>query len=106
MSSWLRFDPQAARLTLQLHVRPGARVTAAAGLHGDALKIHIAAPPVDDRANAALLSWLAEVLALPPATVRLRNGARSRRKIVEISPADAGMAARAAALASTSQPDR
>jgi uncharacterized protein YggU (UPF0235/DUF167 family) len=106
LSGWLRFDPQAARLTLQLHVRPGARVTAVAGLHGDALKIHIAAPPVDDRANAALLAWLAGVLALPPATLRLLTGARSRRKIVEISPADAGLAARAATLASASQPDR
>ncbi|MBX3665560.1 MAG: DUF167 domain-containing protein [Burkholderiales bacterium] len=106
MSGWHRFDPQAARLTLQIHARPGARVTAVAGLHGDALKIHVAAPPVDDRANAALLAWLAGVLELPQAAVRLRAGAKSRRKIVEIRPADAEIAARAAALAAaTGQPD-
>ncbi len=99
MSGWHRHDARAARLTLQLHVRPGARSTAVAGLHGDALKIHVAAPPVDDRANEALLAWIAEALELPRAAVRLRSGAKSRRKVVEISGADAATAARAAALA-------
>ena len=98
MSSWHRHDAQAACLTLQIHARPGARSTAVAGLHGDALKIHVAAPPVDDRANEALLAWIAEVLDLPRAAVKLRSGAKSRRKIVEISGADAATAARAAAL--------
>lgn len=99
MSGWHRYDAQAARLTLQIHVRPGARRTTAAGLHGDALKIHVAAPPVDDRANEALLAWIAAALELPRTAVQLRAGAKSRRKIVEISPADAVTAARAAALA-------
>lgn len=98
MSRWHRHDAKAARLTLQVHARPGARRTAAAGLHGDALKIHVAAPPVDDRANETLLAWIAAVLELPRSAVSLRAGAKSRRKVIEISPADAGVAARAAAL--------
>lgn len=106
MSGWHRYDAQNARLTLQLHARPGARSTAVAGLHGDALKIKIAAPPVEDRANEALLAWIAAVLELPRAAVRLRAGAKSRRKIVEICPADEMIAARAAALAlPEDQPD-
>lgn len=96
---WQRFDAAASRLTLYIHARPGARSTQAAGLHGDALKVHIAAPPIDDKANAALLAWLAAVLELPRNTLRLRAGARSRRKTVEIHPADARIAARVRGLA-------
>lgn len=96
---WHRFDTAASRLTLHIHARPGARGTQAAGLHGDALKVHIAAPPVDDKANAALLAWLAAVLELPRGALRLRAGAKSRRKTVEIQPADARVAARVRALA-------
>lgn len=96
---WCRFDPAAARLTLHIHARPNARVTAAAGLHGNALKVSIAAPAVDDKANAALLAWLAQTLELPRKALRLKSGATARHKVIEAQPADAAAAARAAALA-------
>lgn len=96
---WCRFDAAAARLTLHIHARPNARTTRAAGLHGDALKVHIAAPAVDDKANAALIAWLAGTLELPRGALRLKSGKTGRRKVVEVQPATPLLAARAAALA-------
>jgi uncharacterized protein YggU (UPF0235/DUF167 family) len=71
----------------------------AASLHGDALKVLIAAPALDDKANTALLAWLGTALNLPRTVLKIRSGATSRRKVVEIQPADAAIAARAARLA-------
>jgi len=83
VSDWFR---QAAdgRLTLTLHIQPGAKKTEFAGLHGDALKIRLAAPPVDGKANEALLKFLAEVLHLPKSAVTLKSGQTSRRKVLEV----------------------
>lgn len=96
---WHRFDPASRLVTLVIHAQPNARVSAVAGLHGDALKVRIAAPPVDDKANAALIDFLHETLQVPAATIRVRRGAHGRRKIVEIANADAALLARLAALA-------
>ena len=98
-TGWLRFQPHAERLTLQIHAQPNAKSTGTAGLHGDALKVRIAAPALDDKANIALLAWLAAALNLPRVALKIRSGATSRRKVVEIQPADAALAARAARLA-------
>lgn len=96
---WLRHQAETARLTLQIHAQPNAKSTGAAGMHGDALKVRIAAPAVDDKANAVLLAWLAAALQVPRSALKIRSGATSRRKVVEIQPADAAIAARAAHLA-------
>lgn len=96
---WLRFHAESARLTLQIHAQPNAKSTGAAGLHGDALKVRIAAPALDDKANTALLAWLAGTLNLPHSALKIRSGATSRRKVVEIQPADTAITARAACLA-------
>jgi len=98
-SEWCHFDPATARLTLHIHARPNARSTAAAGLYADALKVHIAAPAVDDKANTALIAWLAAELGLPRSTLRLKSGVTARRKVVEAQPATPASAVRAAALA-------
>ncbi|MGA0024458.1 MAG: DUF167 domain-containing protein [Burkholderiales bacterium] len=98
-AAWLRYHAEDACLTLRIHAQPNAGSTGAAGLHGDALKIRIAAPAADDRANAALLAWLADALAVPRSALRLKSGKTSRRKVVEIRPADAQLITRAAALA-------
>lgn len=73
-----------ADVLLALHVQPGARRTELAGRHGDALKIRLAAPPVDGKANAALLAYLAERLNLPKSAVTLRSGQAARRKVVAL----------------------
>ena len=84
-STWCRYDAAARRLTLTLHVQPGARRSAITGLHGDALKIRIAAPAVDNKANAALIEFLSELLDIPKSAIAIHRGATGRRKVVEIT---------------------
>jgi len=69
---------------LVLHVQPRAALTGAAGLHGDAVKVRLAAPPVDGAANEELVRYLAERLGVPRRAVRVVGGAASRRKVVEV----------------------
>lgn len=80
---WWTQQTNSIRLTL--HIQPGAKKTEVAGEHGDALKIRLAAPPVDGKANQALLSYLAERFDVPQRQVVLKQGETSRRKVVEIS---------------------
>ena len=84
MSEWLRVAAD-GRITLTLHIQPGAKKTEFAGLHGDALKIRLAAPPVDGKANEALIKFVAETLKLPKSAVNLKSGQTSRRKVLEVS---------------------
>lgn len=93
MSDWLRVAAD-GRITLTLHIQPGARKTEIAGRHGDALKIRLAAPPVDGKANEALLRFVAETLHLPKSSVCLKSGQTSRRKVLEVTGATAGEIAR------------
>lgn len=93
MSEWFK---QAAdgRLTLTLHIQPGAKKTEFAGLHGDALKIRLAAPPVDGKANEALVRFVADQLGLAKSAVNLKSGQTSRRKVLEVIGATAEAVAR------------
>lgn len=86
MSEWYRIAGD-GRMTLTLHIQPGAKKTECAGLHGDALKIRLAAPPVDGKANEALLRFVADRLHLPKSAVILKSGQTSRHKVVEVSGA-------------------
>lgn len=86
MSDWFRAAGD-GRLTLTLHIQPGAKKTEFAGLHGDALKIRLAAPPVDGKANEALIRFVAETLGLPKSAVHLKSGQTSRRKVLEVQGA-------------------
>jgi len=70
---------------LSVHVQPGAKATQLAGLHGEDLKVRIAAPPVDGRANAALEELVADALGVPRRCVRVVKGATSRRKTVHVA---------------------
>ena len=89
--TWLHADGQG--VTLRLHVQPGAKTTAVVGLHGEALKIRLAAPPVDGKANACLLAFLAERLGVAKAAVSLLSGDSSRAKRVRVSGIDASAVA-------------
>ena len=60
--SWLLADGDG--VVLRLHIQPGAKKTEIAGLHGEALKIRLAAPPVDGKANACLVEFLARQLGV------------------------------------------
>jgi hypothetical protein len=81
--AWARRDR--AGWLLDLHVQPGAKRTEAVGEHGGRLKLKIAAPPVDNKANAHLLAWLAAQLGVPKSSVRLVRGETSRQKTVAVS---------------------
>jgi hypothetical protein len=62
------------------------------GKHGDALKIRVAAPALEDRANALLIEFLRRKMDLPASRVIIRRGARGRRKSVEIlAPGEAAL---------------
>lgn len=71
--------------TLAVHVQPGAKRSAVAGLHGARLKIRIAAPAIDDRANDALVAFVATTLGVAKRSVRVASGERSRDKVVAIT---------------------
>ena len=73
---------------INVHVQPRASKNELAGMHGDALKVRLTAPPVDNAANAALVEFIAAKLGVPKGRVRVVAGATARRKVVEI----AGMA--------------
>jgi uncharacterized protein (TIGR00251 family) len=70
-----------------LHVQPGARRTEAAGLHGERLKIRLAARAVDGAANAALVAYLAERLGAARRDVVIEAGESSRQKRVSVAGA-------------------
>jgi len=93
VSDWFRVAAD-GRVTLTLHIQPGAKKTEIAGLHGDALKIRLAAPPVDGKANEALVKFVAEALKLPKSAVNLKSGQTSRRKVLEVQGATTEAVAR------------
>ena len=90
--NWLRQDGD--DIVLSLHIQPGAKKTEVAGQHGDALKIRLAAPPVDGKANACLIAFLAETLGVPKSRVELISGEASRAKRVKVGAGDTANARR------------
>ncbi|MDH2916398.1 MAG: DUF167 domain-containing protein [Gallionella sp.] len=82
MSEWYRRDGES--LSLTLHVQPGAKRTEISGLHGEALKIRLAAPPVEGRANEALLRYIADTFDVPLRQVEFKQGGQSRHKVVMV----------------------
>lgn len=73
-----------AAVVLELHVQPGASRTEIAGLHGGRLKIRLAAPARDGRANQALIEFLSNEFKIPKRNVSIEAGVASRRKRVAI----------------------
>jgi uncharacterized protein (TIGR00251 family) len=73
-----------AVIRLRVHVQPSAGRTAVVGRHGDAVKLRVAAPPVDDRANDAVVALLADVAGGTPSAVEVVPGPRSRAKRVRV----------------------
>jgi uncharacterized protein (TIGR00251 family) len=70
---------------VHVHVQPRAGRTQLVGRHGDALKIRVAAPPVEGRANDAAIRVLSTALGVPVSRVELVGGAQSRLKRFRIA---------------------
>ena len=83
LPAWI--EARSDDVVVALHVQPGARRTAIVGTHGDRLKVAVSSPPAEGRANAALLEFLAERLAISKSCLRLLSGAGSREKRVAIA---------------------
>lgn len=65
---------------LTVHVQPKASRTECVGIHGDALKIRVAAPPVDGAANEELIRFVAKQCSIPRTSVLIQSGAEGRHK--------------------------
>jgi uncharacterized protein (TIGR00251 family) len=83
--TWSRLDGDRNVLCINLYVQPNARSTELAGTHGEALKVRVAAPPLDDRANQLLIDFLGKTLGVPGSRIRISRGGRSRHKLIEIA---------------------
>ena len=88
-TAWPCIAPKGGGTLLRVVVTPNARRTGADGLHDGALRVRLAAPPVEGQANERLIAWLADELALPRKAVQLLHGASSRRKqlLLDADPA-------------------
>ncbi len=71
--------------TVNVRVHPGARKNGVSGVHAGAVKISLTTPPVDGRANEALIAFVAELLGVPRARVSLVSGMTSRTKVLRIT---------------------
>jgi hypothetical protein len=78
------YQPTSQGYLLRLTVVPGAQRTQVVGLHGDRLKVRLAAPPEKGLANRELIDFLARSLNLPKSSLKLTLGAQSRSKVVEL----------------------
>ena len=79
--------PVAEGVTLRVRVQPRASREGLGGVREGALVVRLGAPPVDGRANHALLRLLASALGVPPSRVRLQQGARGREKLLLVAGA-------------------
>lgn len=91
-------EPTPGGVRLRLRIQPRASRTEVAGLHGDLLRIRLAAPPVDGAANESLIRFLAELLGVPLRAVEITAGLSGRQKSVHISGVTQARAAAALGL--------
>ena len=74
---------------IAVHAQPGAKKSAVVGLYDQALKIRIAAPPVEGKANDVLTAFVADVLGVARRTVSIVKGESSREKLLLVADAAA-----------------
>lgn len=68
-------------VTIAVRAQPGAKRTKVVGVHGDELKIAVQAPPIEGRANEALIAFLSETLGVAKSKITLLTGELSRSKV-------------------------
>ncbi len=77
--------------TLRIHVVPNAKIDKVVGEHGGAIRIKLRAPAVKGKANAALITFLAQTLAISQQQIALESGKKSRRKLIRVEGLDPQM---------------
>jgi uncharacterized protein (TIGR00251 family) len=80
---WYRWNGE--DLILACRLQPKASKDEVAGLHGDRLKIRLCAPPVEGKANAHLMAFLAKAFGVAKCQVSLESGELNRQKRVRIA---------------------
>ena len=81
----LSIQNHASGLVFKVHVQPGASRNQVLGLHGDALKLKLTAPPVEGKANKACIGFLSEALGIPKTSIEIVSGHSSRHKNIRIT---------------------
>ena len=72
-------------LALHVYVQPRASKNRVAGMHGSALKVCVTAPPVENKANEAVIGLIADLLQVPRSTISIKSGRQGRNKTVVIN---------------------
>jgi uncharacterized protein len=85
----IRYKEENGALSFSVRVVPRASKTAAAGEHDGALRVRVAAPPVEGAANDALIKFLAKEFGVPARDVEIRSGHTSKTKVVRVAGASA-----------------
>lgn len=80
--SWI--TPSKDGVVIQIHATPRASRSQVQGLHGDALKVRLQAPPVDGKANEALIDFIAGKFGIPSRRVVLVSGQTGRQKRIAV----------------------
>ena len=75
----------ATGVTFAIRVQPRARKNAIKGTAGDAIKLAVTAPPVEGKANQAVIEFFADFFAIPRSSVSIASGETSRNKVVRVS---------------------
>jgi uncharacterized protein (TIGR00251 family) len=81
----IRLNETAQGISFAVKVQPRARKNAITGTMGDALKLALTAPPVEGRANQAVIEFFAELFEIPRSSVTIASGETSRNKVVRIA---------------------
>ncbi|OGQ49140.1 MAG: YggU family protein [Deltaproteobacteria bacterium RIFCSPLOWO2_02_FULL_47_10] len=71
-------------MIIKIYIQPGASKNEIVGKHGDAIKIRLTAPPIEGRANEALVDFLAKEYKVPKSKIEIIKGHFSRQKLVKI----------------------
>ena len=81
--------PRGTGVRFAIHVQPRSRRPGIDGVHGDALRVRVQAPPVEGAANEAVVAVIAAALGVPARAVHIAAGQSGRQKIVDVDGVDA-----------------
>ena len=84
--------PRGAGVRFAIHVQPRSKKPGIDGVHGDALRVRVQAPPVEGAANDAVVAVIAEALGVPARAVHIAAGQSGRQKLVDVDGVDAAAA--------------